>query len=106
MSALHPRRGTRLAVQALSFTLDQRRYYGQQGDTAASALLASGVRLMGRSVKYRRVRGLLSAGPEEPNALFSVGLPPEVIPNVFRPTAAVARGTRAAQPESLAHPAI
>jgi heterotetrameric sarcosine oxidase alpha subunit len=79
------RTGTRLAPGVLSFTFDGRRYSAQVGDSAASALLANGVRLMGRSVKYRRVRGLLSAGPEEPNALFSVGTAPEVIPNVTAP---------------------
>jgi len=79
------RRGTRLATERLGFSFDGRRYQAQLGDTAASALLANGVRLMGRSVKYRRVRGLLSAGPEEPNALFTVGARPAVIPNVSAP---------------------
>ena len=82
MSAGPLRRGTRLSAQPLSFSFDGRRYTGQAGDSAASALLANGVRLMGRSVKYRRARGLLSAGPEEPNALFTVGTRPHVIPNV------------------------
>jgi sarcosine oxidase subunit alpha len=82
MSARPPRRGTRLEAGSLSFTFDGRHYVGQPGDTAASALLANGVRLMGRSVKYRRPRGLLGAGPEEPNALFGVGEPPHQIPNV------------------------
>ncbi len=79
------RTGTRLAPTALTFTFDGRQYPAQLGDTAASALLAQGVRLMGRSVKYRRVRGLLSAGPEEPNALLSVGASPAVIPNIAAP---------------------
>ncbi len=82
MSAGPLRRGTRLSAQPLTFSFDGRRYPGQAGDTAASALLANGVRLMGRSLKYRRPRGLLSAGPEEPNALFTVGARPHVIPNV------------------------
>ena len=85
MSDLPMRRGTRLAAERLSFSFDGRRYTAQLGDTAASALLANGVRLMGRSVKYRRARGLLSAGPEEPNALFTVGTRPAVIPNVSAP---------------------
>jgi hypothetical protein len=42
---------------------------GFAGDTLASALLANGVRLVGRSFKYHRPRGILTAGPEEPNAL-------------------------------------
>ena len=42
------------------------------GDTVASALLANGIHLVGRSFKYHRPRGLFSHGSEEPNALFSV----------------------------------
>ncbi|MEF3049028.1 sarcosine oxidase subunit alpha family protein [Pseudotabrizicola sp. L79] len=55
--------------QTLSFTFDGKAYAGHPGDTLASALLANGVRLMGRSFKYHRPRGPLSAGSEEPNAL-------------------------------------
>jgi sarcosine oxidase subunit alpha len=51
------------------FTFDGHTYTGHPGDTLASALLANGVRLMGRSFKYHRPRGPLSAGSEEPNAL-------------------------------------
>ncbi len=43
------------------------------GDTLASALVANGVRLVGRSFKYHRPRGLLAAGSEEPNALVTLG---------------------------------
>src|SRR3546814_2530083 len=56
----------------LSFTFDGRRYQGFTGDTLASALLASGVDLYGRSFKYHRPRGLFSAGVEEPNALVTL----------------------------------
>jgi heterotetrameric sarcosine oxidase alpha subunit len=77
-----PRRGTRLGDGTLKFRFDGREYPGRVGDTAASALLANGVRAMGRSVKYRRLRGVLAAGPEEPNALLTVGERPAVIPNV------------------------
>jgi NADPH-dependent 2,4-dienoyl-CoA reductase/sulfur reductase-like enzyme len=45
---------------------------GLRGDTLASALLANGVRLVGRSFKYHRPRGILTAGPEEPNALVEL----------------------------------
>ncbi len=79
------RRGSRLTNKPLSFSFDGRVYAAQVGDTAASALLANGVRLMGRSVKYRRLRGVLAAGPEEPNALLTVGSTPAVIPNVSAP---------------------
>lgn len=56
----------------ISFRFDGQTYQGFEGDTLASALLANGVRLFGRSFKYHRPRGLLGAGSEEPNALISV----------------------------------
>ena len=74
------RRGTRVEAGRVRFRFDGRVYEGQPGDTAASALLASGVRYFGRSVKYRRLRGVLADGPEEPNALLTVGTPPAVDP--------------------------
>jgi glycine cleavage system aminomethyltransferase T/NADPH-dependent 2,4-dienoyl-CoA reductase/sulfur reductase-like enzyme len=54
------------------FHFDGRTYHGHAGDTLASALLANGVRLVGRSFKYHRPRGLLAAGSEEPNALVEL----------------------------------
>ncbi|WP_298162857.1 2Fe-2S iron-sulfur cluster-binding protein [Acidocella sp.] len=54
------------------FRFDGRAYEGFAGDTLASALLANGVTLFGRSFKYHRPRGVLSAGAEEPNALVDV----------------------------------
>ncbi len=54
---------------AVQFAFDGKSYQGYAGDTLASALLANGVRLVGRSFKYHRPRGILSAGAEEPNAL-------------------------------------
>ena len=56
----------------LTFSFDGRSYTGYQGDTLASALLANGVRLLGRSFKYHRPRGLIAAGSEEPNALVQL----------------------------------
>ncbi|WP_052272456.1 sarcosine oxidase subunit alpha family protein [Leisingera sp. ANG-M7] len=56
----------------LSFTFDGKRFKGFEGDTLASALLANGVRLMGRSFKYHRPRGPLTSGSEEPNALVEL----------------------------------
>ncbi|OZA09239.1 MAG: sarcosine oxidase subunit alpha, partial [Rhodobacterales bacterium 17-64-5] len=56
----------------VTFTFDGARHSGFKGDTLASALLANGVRLVGRSFKYHRPRGILTAGPEEPNALVEV----------------------------------
>jgi heterotetrameric sarcosine oxidase alpha subunit len=59
-------------AQPLRFRFDGRLYQGCHGDTLASALLANGVRLVGRSFKYHRARGILSAGSEEPNALVEL----------------------------------
>ncbi len=56
----------------LSFSFDGRRIEGFAGDTIASALLASGQRIVGRSFKYHRPRGIWGAGVEEPNALVDV----------------------------------
>jgi sarcosine oxidase subunit alpha len=58
--------------RTLSFTFDGKRYAGHPGDTLASALLAAGVRLVARSFKYHRPRGILTAGSEEPNALVEL----------------------------------
>ena len=57
----------------LSFSFDGKQYNGFEGDTLASALLANGVRVVGRSFKYHRPRGILAAGAEECNALVTVG---------------------------------
>ena len=56
----------------LSFRFDGQTYAGHVGDTLASALLANGVRLVGRSFKLHRPRGIFSAGAEEPNALAAI----------------------------------
>ena len=56
----------------LTFTFDGITYTGYRGDTLASALLANGIRLLGRSFKYHRPRGLIAAGSEEPNALVQL----------------------------------
>ena len=58
--------------QACRFAFDGAEYSGFAGDSLASALLANDVRLVGRSFKYHRPRGILSAGPEEPNALVEL----------------------------------
>ncbi|TGR61080.1 hypothetical protein EN837_27800, partial [bacterium M00.F.Ca.ET.194.01.1.1] len=59
-------------LRTIRFTFDGATYTGHAGDTLASALLANGVTLFGRSFKYHRPRGLLAAGVEEPNALVTV----------------------------------
>lgn len=53
------------------FTVDGKQLYGLQGDTLASALMANGVSIVGRSFKYHRPRGLFASGVDEPNALFT-----------------------------------
>ena len=53
----------------IHFTFNNANYGGFEGDTLASALLANGIHLVGRSFKYHRPRGILTAGSEEPNAL-------------------------------------
>ncbi|TKT77578.1 sarcosine oxidase subunit alpha [Aquamicrobium sp. LC103] len=54
------------------FSFDGEGLAGLEGDTLASALLANGIHLVGRSFKYHRPRGILSAGAEEPNALVGI----------------------------------
>jgi sarcosine oxidase, subunit alpha len=56
----------------LAFRFDGARFEGLAGDTLASALLANGVHLVGRSFKYHRPRGIMTAGAEEPSALVTV----------------------------------
>ena len=59
--------GGRIArATALDFTFNGRAYQGHDGDTLASALLANGVRLVGRSFKYPRPSGILRAGAADP----------------------------------------
>lgn len=72
-SRLSDRDADVLLGRPISFTFDGRRYEGLAGDTLASALLANGVRLVGRSFKWHRPRGILTQGLEEPNALLTVG---------------------------------
>lgn len=68
--------------KSVSFTFDNRTYQGVEGDTLASALLANGVRLVNRSFKYHRPRGIVSSGAEEPNALVNLGSGKTHEPNI------------------------
>ncbi len=73
MSAFRTPGGGRVdRARKLQFTFDGRPFEGLAGDTLASALLANGVHLTGRSFKYHRPRGILTAGAEEPNALVTI----------------------------------
>ncbi|MCV0350552.1 MAG: sarcosine oxidase subunit alpha family protein [Nitratireductor sp.] len=59
-------------TRTIRFTFDGEAHTGHAGDTLASALLANGVSLVGRSFKYHRPRGVFSAGVDEPNALVTI----------------------------------
>ncbi len=65
----------------LQFTFDGRPIDAFRGDTVASALLANGVALVGRSFKYHRPRGIVSAGAEDPNAFVQLGRGARTLPN-------------------------
>ena len=83
-------------ARPLSFRFDGRAYQGLAGDTLASALLANGVRLVGRSFKYHRPRGILSAGSEEPNALVELRTGARREPNTRATVAELYEGLEAA----------
>ena len=80
------------AEAPLGFCFDGRPLRGLRGDTLASALLANGVRLVGRSFKYHRPRGIVTAGPEEPCALVDVLGPAGREPNRLATTLALQEG--------------
>jgi heterotetrameric sarcosine oxidase alpha subunit len=91
--------GTRLAAggrinraRPLHFTFEGRTLTAYEGDTLASALLANGVALVGRSFKYHRPRGMLAAGVEEPNGLLTLGSGGRRTPNVPATTAELYEG--------------
>ena len=94
------------AGRPLSFRFDGRTLQGLAGDTLASALLANGVRLVGRSFKYHRPRGIVCAGPEEPCALVDVIGASGREPNRLATTAARARRPGRREPEPLAVAAL
>ena len=77
----------------VGFLFNGQTFAGYQGDTVASALLANGVHLVGRSFKYHRPRGILSAGSEEPNALIGVDRGPgRVEPNTRATVLEISQG--------------
>ena len=69
------------AAGSIPFTFDGKAYAGQPGDTLAAALIANGVRLVARSFKLHRPRGIMGAGVEEPSALVTVGEGARAEPN-------------------------
>lgn len=68
-------------ARTLSFTFDGKSYSGYDGDTLASALIANDQMLVGRSFKYHRPRGIVTAGSAEPNALVTIGKDGRTEPN-------------------------
>ena len=93
-----PRGGAIDRGRPVAFSFNGRTYRGFEGDTLAAALLANGVRVVGRSFKYHRPRGIFSAGEEEPNALLAVrrGTPPaQLSPLVRAPLARLSPGLAA-----------
>ena len=77
------------------FTFDGKSYQGFEGDTLASALLANGVRLVGRSFKYHRPRGIFTAGSEEPSALITLHGRESHEPNTLATTTELYDGLKA-----------
>ena len=82
--------------RTLRFTFDGKTMVGHPGDTLASALLANGARLVGRSFKYHRPRGIFSAGVEEPNALVELRTGNRLEPNSLATTTELFDGLEAA----------
>ena len=82
-------------TKTLTFTFDGTAFQGHPGDTLASALLANNVRLMGRSFKYHRPRGVLAAGSEEPNAIVELRTGARTEPNTRATTAELFDGLAA-----------
>ena len=66
----------------ISFTFDGKKYFGSEGDTLAKALIDNNIFLVGRSFKYHRPRGIISAGSEEPNAIVQLETGNKTEPNV------------------------
>ena len=97
MSGYRLEQGGRIdRTQQLIFRFDGEAFRGFAGDTLASALVASGQMLFGRSFKYHRPRGLLATGVEEPNALVTVDRGPgRITPNLRAPSVALHDGLSA-----------
>ena len=83
------------AERPVGFRFNGRRLVGVAGDTLASALLANGIRLIGRSFKYHRPRGIVSAGPEEPSALVDLQASAGREPNIRATTLPLHEGLSA-----------
>jgi sarcosine oxidase subunit alpha len=82
----------RADLARLQFHFDGRLYVGREGDSIAAALIANNVRIVARSFKYRRPRGIWGAGVEEPNAVFDVRLAGRTTPDVLATTTPLVDG--------------
>jgi len=81
--------------KTVTFTFNGESFQGFEGDTLASALLANGQHLVGRSFKYHRPRGIFTAGSEEPNALVQLRTGAHQEPNVRATVAELFNGLSA-----------
>ncbi len=79
-------------TRRIGFRFDGRTYHGHPGDTLASALLANGVRVVARSFKFHRPRGIFACGIEEPNALVQLSAGPRATPSCRAPTVELHEG--------------
>ena len=78
--------------KTFSFSWDNKNYYGFDGDSLASALLANNIQIVGRSFKYHRPRGIMSCGVEESGGLVTVGSYDRKDPNVRATTQELYQG--------------
>jgi len=79
----------------ISFKFNRKKYFGYEGDTLASALLANGLHLVGRSFKYHRPRGFMGAGVDEPNAQVQLYSGAKTEPNAIATTVELVEGLEA-----------
>ena len=82
-------------TKEIHFSFNGRNLIGFKGDTLASALFANGVFLVGRSFKYHRPRGIISAGSEEPNGIVTIKRSGSTVPNVQATTLELYQGLEA-----------
>ena len=81
--------------KTIGFFWNGKKYFGYKGDTLASALMANDVKIVGRSFKYHRPRGIMSAGVEESGALVTIGKDNYRDPNVRATTQEIYEGLEA-----------
>ena len=81
--------------KVINFTFNGDSYQGYEGDTLASALIANGIHLVGRSFKYHRPRGFLGAGVEEPNAMVQLHEGDRSEPNIMATEVELVEGLKA-----------